>query len=177
MNGFFRVALIPIISLMVLTQGLGITKGIAGELGPRFDAQDVVGGNTSASSAQPGKQTKESKLPLDQIVAVVNNDVITQFELDERSDVLFNQFVRKSGQTPDKTALRRQVLERMITDKILVQYGRETGIRIDDATLDRALTRIAEGNKMDVPTFRSSLEKEGMVWPQFREEILSLIHI
>lgn len=171
MNCFFRVALIPMIPLMVLTQGWVVPEGIAGELGPRFDAQDVVGGNTSSSSAQSGKKAKESKLPLDQIVAVVNNDVITQFELDERTEVLFNQFVRKSGQTPDKTALRRQVLERMITDKILVQYGRETGIRIDDATLDRALTRIAEGNNMDVPTFRSNLEKEGMVWPQFREEI------
>ena len=140
------------------------------ELGPRFDERDIVAGE-KASSSQNNRSAKETKPVLDKIVTVVNNEVITQVELDERTETLYSQFVRKSGQTPDKEALRKQVLERLITDKVLIQYGRETGLRIDDGMVEGAIGRIAEDNKLDVPTFRTKLRQEGIEWAKFREEI------
>jgi len=162
MNVSLRCVLIPFFALAVIAQ--------AGELGPRFDERDVVS-NPNTSAIQQGSSTKATQPILDKIIAVVNNEVITQVELEDRTETLYNQFVRKSAQTPDKDALRKQVLERLITDKVLTQYGRETGLRIDDGMLDGAVTRIAEDNKLDVAGFRNKLQQEGIEWSKFREEI------
>lgn len=161
MNCFLR---LPLIALFF------VSLSQAGDLGPRFDERDVVSGINLAAD-QKTKSSKESKPVLDKIVAVVNNEVITQVELDERTTTLFEQFVRKSGQNPDKDALRKQVLERMITDKVLVQYGRETGLRIDDGMVDGTVVRIAEDNKLALANFRTKLQQEGIEWAKFREEI------
>jgi len=164
MNCFLRLLFLPFITLMLI-------KDLqAGELGPRFDEQDVVAGSNASASKKTGA-VKDGKPLLDKIVAVVNNEVITQVELDDRTDTLYKQFVQKSGQTPDRDALRKQVLERLITDKVLIQYGRETGLRIDDGMLEGAIGRIAEDNKLDVANFRIKLQQEGIEWSKFREEI------
>ncbi len=145
----------------------------AGELGPRFNAANVVAEDAPAKAAdgKAGEAAPDHGRMLDQIVAVVNDEVITQVELDERTDVLMQQLSRQGGQGPERSVLRRQVLERMITDRVLAQYGRENGMRVDDATLDRAIARIAEDNKASLTEFREKVQRDGIVWPRFREEI------
>jgi len=164
MNCFLRLLFLPFLVLIL------INPIQAAELGPRFDEKDVVAGSNATSSKKVGA-VKDTQPVLDKIVTVVNNEVITQVELDDRTDTLYKQFVQKSGQTPDREALRKQVLERLITDKVLIQYGRETGLRIDDGMLDGAVSRIAEDYKLDVPNFRIKLQQEGIEWTKFREEI------
>lgn len=108
---------------------------------------------------------------VDSIAAVVNSDVITQQELEERVRLIERRIQGQGGAMPPAGQIRRQVVERMIVDKAQLQLAKETGIRVDDAMLDRAVARIAEQNKMSLSEFRSQLEREGMTFTRFRDEI------
>jgi peptidyl-prolyl cis-trans isomerase SurA len=78
---------------------------------------------------------------------------------------------------PPEAQLQKQLLERMIVDRAQLQLAKETGIRIDDSLLDRAIARMAEQNKMSLQEFRNQLEREGMSFSRFREEIRDEITI
>ncbi len=108
---------------------------------------------------------------VDRIVAVVNNDVVTQYELDDKLKMAMQQLSRQGTPPPPRDALEKQLLERLITERIQLQFARETGVRIDDTQLDRTLARIAEQNGMSLMKFRSVMEQDGLVFKQFREEI------
>jgi peptidyl-prolyl cis-trans isomerase SurA len=108
---------------------------------------------------------------IDRIVAIVNKDVITQRDLDERVALVVSQLKRQNTPLPPVEVLERQVLERMITDRVQVQFALETGVRIDDLQLDRTVAMIAEQNRMSLPDFRRALEREGVPFDRFREDI------
>src|SRR5258706_5681755 len=59
----------------------------------------------------------------------------------------------------------------MINDLLQVQLAKETGIKVDDASLDRTIERIAQENNLAMPDFRTALEKDGVKYPRFREDI------
>lgn len=108
---------------------------------------------------------------VDRIVAVVNSQVITSSELAERVVVAERQMKRQNTPVPELHLLERQVLERLILEKAQLQMGKETGLRVDEVQLDRALSKIAENNKMTLAAFRVALEGDGLKFEQFREEI------
>ena len=110
-------------------------------------------------------------VPVDRIVAVVNDEVITHNDLNERVQLVVRQFQLQGGQLPPADALNRQILERMINDLLQVQLAKETGVRVDDATLDRTIERIARENNMNTSDFRAALERDGIRYPRFREDI------
>jgi len=110
-------------------------------------------------------------VPVDRIVAVVNDEVITQNDLNERVNLVVKQFQRQGGQLPPADALSRQILERMINDLMQVQLAKENGIKVDDPTLDKTIERIAAENNMQLPDFRAALERDGIRYPRFREDI------
>src|SRR5919198_2605611 len=85
---------------------------------------------------------------VDRIVAVVNKDVVTYSELNEAVGMAERQLRRQGTAAPERGVLERQMLERLILDKAQLQLARDTGIRVDELQLDRAVQRIAEGNKM-----------------------------
>jgi peptidyl-prolyl cis-trans isomerase SurA len=109
--------------------------------------------------------------PVDRIVAVVNDEVITQNDLSVRVDLVTKQLQRQGTQMPTSDVLSRQILERMINDLLQVQLAKETGIKVDDATLDRTIERIAQENSLSMTDFRSTLEKDGVKYTKFREDI------
>lgn len=110
--------------------------------------------------------------PIDQIMVVVNDDVITRHELDARLEVVVAQLKKQGTPLPEITVLEKQILERMIGDLLQVQFAKETGLRVDDAQLDKALGRIAQQNKLaSLAAFRAKLEQEGINFNKFREEI------
>ena len=109
--------------------------------------------------------------PVDRIVAVVNDEVITQNDLTERIGLVTKQLQRQGGQLPASDVLSRQILERMINDLLQIQLAKETGIKVDDATLDRTIERIAQENNLSMTDFRSALERDGVKYPKFREDI------
>jgi len=110
-------------------------------------------------------------IPVDRIVAVVNDEVITQNDLNERVGLIVKQIQRQGGQIPPAEALQKQILERMITDLVQVQMAKENGIKVDDLTLDRTIERISQENNLTMPDFRRALERDGMRYPRFREDI------
>jgi peptidyl-prolyl cis-trans isomerase SurA len=112
---------------------------------------------------------------VDRIVAVVNDEVITYNDLNERVNLVTRQIQRQGGQVPGAEALSRQILERLINDLVQVQLAKETGIKVDDATLDRTIERIAQENNLAPAAFRAALERDGIRYPRFREDIRSEI--
>jgi peptidyl-prolyl cis-trans isomerase SurA len=114
---------------------------------------------------------------IDRIVAVVNTEVITQRDLAERITLVGTQLKRQGTPPPLPEVLERQVLERMITDRVQVQFARDTGVRVDDLQVDRTMQLIAENNKLTLADFRRTLESEGVSFDRFREDIRNEIVI
>ena len=114
---------------------------------------------------------RTTSLEVDRVVAVVNDEALTLFELRSRVATVENQLRGQRVQLPPRDVLERQVLERMVTDRVQLQFARETGLRVSDVELDAAIRRIAEGNRLSVSEFRAALEKDGVAWPKFREEV------
>ena len=108
---------------------------------------------------------------LDRIVAVVENDIIMQSELETRLRTVVGQMQEKGMQLPPSNVLETQILERMILTKIQLQKAEETGIRVDDETLNRTISNIAAGNNVSLSQFKEILEKDGFSYEQFRENI------
>jgi len=113
----------------------------------------------------------------DRIVAIVNSEVITQHELNERMERAVQELRARGTPLPAASELQRQVLERMVTDRVQLQYAKETGLRIDDLTVDNAIGRIADNNKMALSDFRKLLERDGVAFDRFREEVRNEITI
>lgn len=118
----------------------------------------------------PQRPASEPQLG-DRIVAVVNDEVVTLFELRARLDLALSQLRQQGTTLPPREILERQMLERLVMEKIQLQYARETGLRIDDAQLEQALQRIASRNKMSLSQFREALQKDGIAFAKFREDI------
>lgn len=126
---------------------------------------------SSAGPAAGAGETRAGPRLLDRVVAVVNDEVITLNELRARLAVAEQQLQRQNIALPPRAVLARQVLERMIVDRAQLQLARETGVRVDDATVNAAIARIAEQNGMTLAQFRERLQREGVTFARFREDV------
>ena len=91
----------------------------------------------AAAGPAPAQQPRPVVV-LDRIVAVVNNEVITRADLDERYRSTALQLKQQGTPLPPREALEKQILDRLITDHVQLQLAKETGLRVDDSELDRA---------------------------------------
>lgn len=123
------------------------------------------------SSGAWAQNAPGAPLLVDRIVAVVNSEVITSAELAERVKMVTQQLSQQGTPLPAADLLQKQVLERMIMDRLQLQLAKETGLRVDDLQLDRTVERLAERNKMSLSQFRQTLERDGIRFDRFREEI------
>ncbi len=114
---------------------------------------------------------------LDRVVAVVNDEVITQIELADEVELAVRQLTLQGTPLPARVTLERQVLARMITQRILLQNAKRTGIRVTDGDLNKAMERMAAENKMSKEQFREAMETQGISVSRFRERIRSEIMI
>jgi peptidyl-prolyl cis-trans isomerase SurA len=114
---------------------------------------------------------------VDRIVAVVGREVVTASELAERRGFAERQLQRQGTPLPERSILERQILDRLILDKAQLQLAKENGIRVEEIQLDRALERIAEDNKMTLSAFRQMLEKDGVPFEKFRDEVRQQIEL
>jgi len=110
-------------------------------------------------------------VPLDRIVAVVNDDVIMQSELQEKLRTVINQLEQQGTVLPPMAALKKQVLDRLILNKLQLQLASITGIRVDDETLNRTISNIAAENNLSLNQFREILVNDGYSYERFREDI------
>ncbi len=115
--------------------------------------------------------------PLDHIVAVVNDEVITRQELAKRYDEVARNLSQQNTPLPSREVLEKQLLERMVTELALQQHARTTGVRVDPTQVERALQRIATQNKLDMAGLAAALEKDGQSLDSMRNTIRNEILI
>ncbi len=113
----------------------------------------------------------ESISNLDNIVAIVNEDVITQLELETRFKEVIENLKQKKVNLPPANILVKQVLDRMILERIQLELAQRTGIKVDNGTLSRAINSIANQNKLSITEFRQQLVYQGIDFRSFREEV------
>ncbi|MDR1311784.1 MAG: peptidylprolyl isomerase [Burkholderiaceae bacterium] len=130
------------------------------------------------ADAQPRSESRRAPPRMvDSIVVVVNNDVITKRELDDRINVVKGNLRRRNINLPPQKELEAQVLNHMILENIQIQMAKDRGIRVDDQHLDRTVAAIAEQNRTPLDAFIRQLEKEGVALASFREKIRNDIMI
>jgi peptidyl-prolyl cis-trans isomerase SurA len=128
--------------------------------------------DTAAGVNQPVQKPDAQPSLIDAVAVVVNEDVITRQELDEKLRVTVSQLKTQGTPLPPTDVLEKQMLERMISDLLQLQFAKESGVRVDDTQLDLAISRIAEQNKSpSLAVFRARLEKEGIDYAKYREEV------
>lgn len=127
-------------------------------------------GLVAASCALPAHSAARA-VEVDRIVAVVNSEVITALQLRARIEQARRQLVRQGVELPPDEVLERQLLERLIVERAQVQLAQESGMQVDDATLTRAVERIAANNQLSLDQLRAALEQDGVSWDRFRDEI------
>jgi len=163
---FPRIVAHSILAVLVATCGIALAQS------PRV--QPPQPGGSAAARPAPAPEppgVPRTSRPVDRIVAVVNDEVITAHELRSRTAISEMQLRRQKIQPPPRDVLERQVLERMIVDRAQLQLARETGVRVDDGTVNAAIGRVAESNGLTVPALRQRIEADGLSFNQFREDI------
>jgi len=127
-----------------------------------------------AAAQAPGQAAATRALgvvPLDRVLVVVNDEAITQWDLGEQRRVMLSQLKASNIAPPSADVLDKQVLERLVVERALLQFAKDTGIRVDDTTVERTILRVAEENKVKPDEFRKLLEREGIAYSNYREDI------
>ncbi|MCZ6669107.1 MAG: peptidylprolyl isomerase [Gammaproteobacteria bacterium] len=106
---------------------------------------------------------------IDSIVAIVDEDVISQRELDSRVDQMRSEFTQSNRRLPETEILYRQVLELMITDSILLQEAERRGIIVTDGQLNQTMLNIAKENNFSLAEFRQALIDQGIGYEKYRK--------
>ena len=156
-------------SVRISTFAVGFASLLAGSAS--FAQGQAVQPAGPSSAAAQAATPRPAPRAIDRIVAIVNDEVVTANELRARARVAEVQLRRQKIQPPSSDVLERQVLERMIVDRAQLQLARETGVRVDDATVNAALGRIAESNGLTLQALRQRLDADGVSFTQFRDDI------
>ena len=114
---------------------------------------------------------KTNVIPLDKIIVVVNDSIITQVELDERIKLISQQIKQRGNTVPPRNSLEKQILERLIIEKLQLQMAKQTGIRINDEMVNRVIANIAKENRLSMDQFRQAIKKDGFNFVDFRENV------
>ena len=108
---------------------------------------------------------------LDKIVAIVDDDVVLKSELDQRMDAIVAQLTQSGTQMPPEKILEQQVLERLISERLQLTMGYDSGVRISDEELNQAIARIAASNKISVAQYIEQVTLQGSSISAMRGEI------
>ena len=107
----------------------------------------------------------------DYIVAVVNSELVTAYEVEQRSARLREEARRSGAREPTIDSLRTQVVDALIDERVLVTFARDSGAKVEESELDRAVNSVAAANRMSVPELRKRLAAEGLEFARFRNNL------
>lgn len=122
---------------------------------------------TVAPSASAQALRAQGASLADEVVAVVNNDVITGRELDQRVGLIARRLQQQKAPVPPTDQLRAQVLNQMVLERIQVQRAKDDGIVVDNATVQATLGRLAQANGMQLDQYKARIEAQGVPWDLF----------
>lgn len=127
----------------------------------------VVVINPVAPAMAQALKAKSSGTTVDSVVAIVNDDVVTERELDLRVSLITRRLEQQKAPVPPLDQMRQQVLDQMVLERVQLEKAKEDGIVIDDATVQATLRRLAQANNLTLETYRARLEAEGVPWSVF----------
>jgi peptidyl-prolyl cis-trans isomerase SurA len=107
----------------------------------------------------------------DFIVAVVNTEAVTAIEVAQRIERVQGEAQRSNSTLPEGDSLRQQVLDALIDERVQVTYARESGVKVDETEVDRAIANIASQNQINVAQLRDRLRAEGLDFGRFRNNL------
>ncbi len=126
------------------------------------------------AAAVPAVQAQARSTPVrtgDYIVAVVNQELVTASELQSRINRVRDDAARQRASLPPEDQLRREVLDALIDERVQLTHARDSGTRIDDAELDRAVNNVALQNQITMAQLRERLRREGVDYARFRNNV------
>ncbi|HTJ95596.1 MAG TPA: peptidylprolyl isomerase [Pararobbsia sp.] len=124
----------------------------------------------NANPAHAQALSNEAIEPVDRVAAVVNNGVITQRELDDRTGLILNRLSKQNSAVPPEAELKRQVLDQMVLERIQLEKADDDGIVVDEAMVQRTLQRLAAQNQLSLDQYRARLTSEGVPWSTFERD-------
>jgi len=130
----------------------------------------ALGISTSAAQAQAPGAERTLRIG-DYIVAVVNSELVTANEVEQRSGRARDDARRSGTRLPPSDALRKQVVDALIDERVLVTYARDSGTKVDEVELDRAVGSVAAANRISLPELRKRLAAEGIEFARFRSSL------
>jgi peptidyl-prolyl cis-trans isomerase SurA len=107
----------------------------------------------------------------DYIAAVVNQELVTAGEIERRMQAARAEATRAGQRLPPEPDLRQQVMDGLIDERVIITNARESGVRIDEPEIDRAVQNVAAQNQLTLPVLRQRLEAEGIDYTRFREQL------
>lgn len=138
----------------------------------------------AAPAAAPGQSAQASQGSgdgrsqlVDEVVAIVNSSVITRRELLDRADEIEQQLRQAGRPVPARTDLLNEVLERLVMERVQTQAAEESGIRVTDQDLDRAVESVAQQNQINATDLRSQVERSGLTWSKYRDELRKQVQV
>jgi len=128
----------------------------------------IIASTIYFSTILPANASEET---LDSVVAIVNNGVIVESELDRAMEKSQNQLSLANTSKPEKEAFKKQVLSQMINKKLQIQLADMVGINVSDEQVDKAISSIAEKNKLSTDQLYAELSRQGLSRTEYRETI------
>jgi peptidyl-prolyl cis-trans isomerase SurA len=111
------------------------------------------------------------EIELDRVAVIVNDGVVLESEIQDFLKSIKAQATKNNQTLPSETALRRQVMDKLINDSLINQMGERMGVQVSDAQLDETLNNMASENKQTIEEFRQSIVAEGRNFEKYRESV------
>ena len=146
---------------------------------PQIEKPSVISPVAASGVRQFGTlpRIKAAARSADYLVAVVNSESVTNNEVQVRLAKLQQESIEKGGAQPTQAELRKQALDALVEERVLVTYARDNGVKVDDGEVDRAISNIASSNKMTAEQLRDRLRQQGVDYATFRNGIRDQITI
>lgn len=129
--------------------------------------QQVIGAVIFTAALSANAQV----VPLDSVVAIVDEDIILSTEVRDRVQQIKTSATQRGMELPDDQTLIQETLDRLILESIQLQLADRYGIRIPDAQLDQSMERVAAQNRLTLEQFRDALTQNGQSYVQMRESL------
>src|SRR5262245_45754421 len=165
--------LVPAIAAVALALSATAALGQGSKSSPAAGAGPTPAAAAAASSATRAPSPSGNSVLIDRVVAIVNDEALTQYDVSEQTRTVLAEMKAQKVTPPAPDVLEKQLLDRLITQRVLMQYAKESGIRVDDTQVERTIARIAQDNKMTPDDFRKAVEREGIAFPKYRDDIRS----
>ena len=130
-----------------------------------------AGAAAAAPAPAPAPAAPPSRRSGDYIVAVVNQELVTNREVQARLARVEQDAARNNTRLPDRDALQREVLDQLIDERAQLGFARDSGVRVDDAEIERAVGNVAAQNQLTLAQLRERLRTEGLDFARFRQNL------